>query len=165
MYDLKFILAFVKSIKQSLLIFKFFYNIYNDCFKLCHNLLNLINPLFKSETLNNNELQNYRPVSYLSFLLKIIKTVILRQLTGHMECNQPFCEMLPAYQKNHSSKTVIVKVYNNILSKFDDNKNVVLILFDLSAAFDTINHGRLMQKLHLQYSITNTAPCWFNSYL
>ena len=44
--------------------------------------LALINPLLKSETLNNNELENYRPISNLSFLSKIIKIVVLRQLIG-----------------------------------------------------------------------------------
>ena len=106
------------------------------------------------------ELQNYRPVSNLSFLSKIIETVVLRHLNGYIECNQLFCKMQSAYRR-----TAIVKVHNDILSKLDDHKNVVLMLFDLSAAFDTIKHGCLMQKLHFQYGITSTALCWFNSYL
>ena len=59
-----------------------------------------------------------------------------------------FCVMQSAYRRNHSCKTAIVKVHNDILSKLDDHKNVVLMLLDLSAAFDTINHGCLMQELH-----------------
>ena len=75
--------------------------------------------------LNNNDLQNYRPVSNFYFLSKIIETVVLRQLTGYIECNELFHEKQSVYQRNHSCETAIVKVHNDIFSKLDDHKNVV----------------------------------------
>ena len=125
----------------------------------------LVKPQLKSNTLDHNVLHNYRPVSNISFLSKILESVVLKQLSEYLESNQLLCRVQSAYRTLHSCETAIVKVHNDIVSKLDKGNNVVLMLFDLSAAFDTINHDCLLKKLQFLYGISGTALSWFASYL
>ena len=61
-----------------------------------------------------------------------------------------------AYRAHHSCETALVKVHNDIRLMLDSKLNVVLILFDLSVAFDTVNHGLLIKKLKLQFGLDGT---------
>ena len=69
-----------------------------------------------------------------------------------------------AYRMNHSTETAMLRVQNDILRALGDNKVVLLVLIDLSAAFDTVNHKRLINTLHA-IGITGKAFAWFTSYL
>ena len=52
-----------------------------------------------------------------------------------------------AYRSNYSCETALVKMHNDILSILDTKSNAVVLLFDLLAAFDTVNHDLLLSKL------------------
>ena len=70
-----------------------------------------------------------------------------------------------AYKKGHSTETALLKVQNDILIDID-NKNIsILVLLDLSAAFDTIDHEVLLSRLEKRYGIKGTTLKWFRSYL
>ena len=69
-----------------------------------------------------------------------------------------------AYRVNHSTETAMLPVQNDIIRALGDNKVVLLVLIDLSAAFDTVNHERLLSTLHA-IGITGKALAWFASYL
>ena len=124
----------------------------------------IIRPLLKKLGLET-ELKNYRPVSNLCFLSKLIEKIVAKQFVDHLVKHKLMDPLQSAYKKYHSTETALVKVQNDILIDID-NKNVsLLVLLDLSAAFDTIDHGILMKRLENNYGIKGTALKWFRSFI
>ena len=70
-----------------------------------------------------------------------------------------------SYKSHYSTETVLVKVQNDILKAIDNNRSVILLLLDLSAAFDTVDHSILLSRLQNRFGIRNIALKWFHSYL
>ena len=70
-----------------------------------------------------------------------------------------------AYKRYHSSETALLRVQNDILRSIDNGENVVLVLLDLSAAFDTVNHETLLSRLSTRYGFCGSVLKWFTSYL
>jgi len=70
-----------------------------------------------------------------------------------------------ACRQYHSTETVVTKVYNDMLMAADSGQVSALCLFDLSAAFDTVDHDLLMRRLERQYGVRSVVLQWFNSYL
>ena len=125
----------------------------------------LVRPLLKKSTLEPELFQNYRPVSNLSFLSKVLEKVVSSRLLTHM-ANQHLHEPLQsAYKSYHSTETALVRVQNDILRSLDRKNGTVLVLLDLSAAFDTIDHNTLFDLLEHRLCITGSALHWFKSYL
>ncbi len=127
-------------------------------------LANVI-PLLKKPSLDQNELKNYRPVSNLSFVSKLIEKVVAEQLNTHLVENCLLEEFQSAYRKGHSTETALLRVQSDILCAIDQGKAAYLILLDLSAAFDTIDHQMLLTYMESYLGVTGTALNWFTSYL
>ena len=125
----------------------------------------LVKPLLKKPSLDQNVLKNYRPVSNLPFLSKILEKIVCNRLIEHININSLYEPLQSAYRKGHSTETALVKVHNDILMNLDSNRGVVLFLLDLSAAFDTIDHSQMIQRLENRIGIKATALEWFSSYL
>ena len=70
-----------------------------------------------------------------------------------------------AYRCYHSTETALLKVQNDLLVAMDKSCGVFLVLLDLSAAFDTIDHDILNKRLHDNLGLSGTALAWMNSYL
>ena len=70
-----------------------------------------------------------------------------------------------AYKQFHSTETALIRVQNDILTNLDNKRGVILVLLDLSAAFDTIDHDTLLHQLQHRLGISGTALQWFQSYL
>ena len=75
---------------------------------------------------------------------------------------QPFQS---AYREGHSTETALVRVFNDLVLNADANKINILCLLDLSAAFDTIDHGILLTRLEKTFGINGIALVWLQSYL
>ena len=125
----------------------------------------IVKPLLKKPSLDKNELKNYRPISHLPFLSKLLEKVVLRQLLAHLEQNQLCNAFQSAYRAGHSTETALLRIMNDLLCAMDQNKVSVLLLLDLSAAFDTIDHSILLSRLGTVFGISSTALSWFESYL
>ena len=125
----------------------------------------LVRPLLKKTSLDPDVLGNYRPVSNLSFLSKLIEKCSHLQLTEHIEKNNLFPRLQSGYRKGHSCETAVIKIHNDILMAMDRKSHVVLMLIDLSAAFDTINHAYLLRRLQTVYNIDGDVLQWIKSYL
>ena len=125
----------------------------------------LVKPLLKKSTLDSNDFKNYRPISNLPFLSKVMEKIVASRLTAHMTENSLHENMQSAYKAKHSTETALVKVQNDILLELDKKRGVVLALLDLSAAFDTIDHDLLLKTLADRIGITGNALLWFKSYL
>ncbi|KAL5257842.1 hypothetical protein ACHWQZ_G012699 [Mnemiopsis leidyi] len=124
-----------------------------------------IRPGLKKPSLDVDELKNYRPISNLTYLSKILEKVVHEQLYTFIDSNDMFSSFQSGYKKNHSCETAVTKIHNDILMMIDKKENVVLLLLDLSAAFDTINHRLLLNKLQRLYGINDVAINWLSSYL
>ena len=108
----------------------------------------IVKPLLKKPSLDKNLLKNYRPISNLPFLSKIVLHKLLSHLQEHHLSN-PF---QLAYRVEHSTETVLLRVVNDILSALDNGNVSVLLLLDLSANFDTIN-SPLQPELCIWHSV------------
>ena len=124
-----------------------------------------IRPVIKKSSLDPEDLNNYRPISNLSFLSKVLEKIVALQITSYLAENNLCSKMQSAYKKNHSTETVILRVFNDINHAIDNQMEVVLILLDLSAAFDTIDHKILIERLRDRFGFKNTALQWFKDYL
>ena len=125
----------------------------------------IVKPLLKKQNLDPDNLKNYRPVSNLSFLSKLIEKVVLVQLSDHLSENNLFCLNQSAYRACHSTETALLKIVNDLLTALDDNKVSLLSLLDLSAAFDTIDHSILLSRLNTSFGLSGNVLSWFSSYL
>ena len=127
----------------------------------------LIIPLLKKSNLNSDDFKNFRPVSNLPFISKVIEKVVAVQLVNYIDENnlQVGEPLQSAYKHYHSTESTLLKVHNDILKAVDNQQTVVLLLLDLSAAFDTVDHGILIHCLESRFGIKVKALQWFRSYL
>ena len=112
-----------------------------------------LTPLIKKIILDAEILKNYRPVSNLSFLSKLIERIVCVQLVNHLDKNGLYEVFQSAYRQLHSTETALLRVQNDILQAVDSRGGAILVLLDLSAAFDTIDHETLIRTLDI-----NSAP-------
>lgn len=124
----------------------------------------IIKPLLKSSSLDKSVLTNYRPVANLSLLSKIIERAAMKQVTDYLEYHNLVNKFQSSYRANHSTETALLRVYNDILCNLDQGNDVVLILLDYSAAFDTIDHSILMRRLKITFGLSGIVLEWFKSY-
>lgn len=125
----------------------------------------VVTPSLKKPTLNRNEFKNYRPVSSLPFEAKLMEKVALKRLSEHMSTNNLHEKLQSAYRQMHSTETALMIVQHDISTALDDSKGVLLVLLDLSSAFDTIDKSILLNILEGRLGITGTALRWFESYM
>ena len=134
--------------------------VFPESYKVAH-----IKPLLKSTSLDKDILSNYRPVSNLSYLSKLLERCVLRQFTKYLNTNKLFCEFQSAYRKFHSCETALIKICDDVLRNLDSGKCIFILFLDLSAAFDTISHDILIDILKNKYGVSGQVLKWFQSYL
>ena len=125
----------------------------------------VIFPLLKKPSLDPNELKNFRPISNLPFISKIIEKLVLVQISHHLSANNLLNQFQSAYRPGHSTETALLKIVNDLLLSLDDGKISLLASLDLSAAFDTIDHNILLHRLQHDFGLSGTVLDWFSSYL
>ena len=125
----------------------------------------LVRPLLKKPGLDHTILKNFRPISNLQFVSKLTEKAVAKQITEHMSTHGLFPSLQSAYRKYHSTETALLKVKNDLLLNMNNGHVTILVLLDLSAAFDTVDHDLLLQKLQSVIGIQGTALSWFQSYL
>ncbi|KAK3545134.1 hypothetical protein QTP70_001419 [Hemibagrus guttatus] len=121
-------------------------------------------PILKKPALDTSDISNYRPVSLLSFLSKILERVVCNQLSDYLMQNNLHDPNQSGFKAAHSTETALLAVTEKLHSARSAKLSSVLILLDLSAAFDTVNHKTLLSTLR-SLGICGTAWEWFASYL
>ncbi|KAK3528602.1 hypothetical protein QTP70_005012 [Hemibagrus guttatus] len=121
-------------------------------------------PILKKPALDPSDISNYRPVSLLSFLSKILERVVCNQLSDYLMQNNLHDPNQSGFKAAHSTETALLAVTEKLHAARSAKLSSVLILLDLSAAFDTVNHKTLLSTLR-SLGICGTAWEWFASYL
>lgn len=124
----------------------------------------IVRPLLKKVGLEL-ELANYRPVSNLSFLSKLIEKAALYRLNTHTNDNELLPKNQSAYRRFHSCESALLRLIHDLLAAMEKQEVTALIALDLSAAFDTVDHDILLEVLESQYGVCKTALQWLDSYL
>ena len=109
--------------------------------------------------------KNFRPVSNLSYISNLSERAGAEQFMEHLTANNLHSQLQSAYKQQHSTETALLKVKNDILMSMDEQHVTLLVLLDLSAAFDTIHHDKLIGRLESDLGITDNALAWFKLYL
>ena len=108
---------------------------------------------------------NFRPVSNLTFISKVIEWYILLQVSQCCDTFRLQPDYQWAYREHYSCETAILKLSNDILWGMEGQSITSLVALDLSATFDTVNHHILLSILSNNYVIQGEALKWFNEYL
>ena len=124
-----------------------------------------VTPVVKKPGLDAADPSSYRPISNLPVISKLLERLVVRQLVGYLELHSLLPQLQSGFRRNHSTETAVLKVLSDILSAVDCGDVAALALLDLSAAFDTVDHEILLERLRCSYGISGRAHDWFESYL
>ena len=113
----------------------------------------------------HDNLANYRPISNLSFLSKLLERLILKRLLLHLDSFSSIPKFQSGFRKSHSTETALLRIHNDLLLAMENKRVSALILLDLSAAFDTVDHDILLSRLSLNFGVTSSALSLLSSYL
>ena len=106
----------------------------------------------------------YRPIALLPVFSKVIEKVMARALNRHLENNLLYSDKQHGYRQKRSTATALIQLQEDIVKKFEEGKSSALLCYDSSAAFDTVTHSILLEKLKL-YGASDSVISWFSSYL
>ena len=131
---------------------------------VCPKLLKIakVIPIYKKD--DPQQISNYRPISILPSISKILEKIIHNRLYTFVTTNNLLSPNQYGFRKNHSTDLAVVELYDKITNAMAEKQHVIGIFMDLSKAFDTLNHDILLYKLKT-YGIRGTALSWFKDYL
>ena len=109
--------------------------------------------------------KNFRPVSNLPYVSKLTEKAVIVQWNYHTESNELLPEKASTYRRDHSTETALVKVQSDMFAAMDNQHVTLLVMLDLSAAFDSVNHEMLLNTMASRFGISGTILDWVRSYL
>jgi len=124
-----------------------------------------ITPLLKKSDMDLADVRSYRQISNLSVMSKLLERLVVRQLLDYLNKSSLLPRLQSAYRVGHSTETAVLKVLSDILLTIDSGDLPALVLLDLSAAFDTVDHDILIRRLKTSYGLSGMVLQWFQTYL
>lgn len=125
----------------------------------------IVKPLLKKAGAEESSPANFRPVSNLTFISKVLERIANHQLIGYLSASHLLPRLQSAYRRGHSTETALLKVFSDLVNAIDSGQLALLSLLDMSAAFDTVDHDILMQRLSSSFGIKDRALSWLESYI
>ena len=122
-------------------------------------------PLLKKTGLDQDNLSNYRPISNLNTISKIIERLFLSRLRIHIAATGNFNSKQSGFRTNHSTETALQSILNDVYRAIDAKKLTLLVALDISAAFDALEHNILLRRLQYTFGISGPALNWIGLYL
>ncbi len=119
----------------------------------------IVVPIFR--TGDANEPKNYRPISLLPIVSKVLERVIAKQLVKYLDGNHLLSNTQHGFRSLLSTETALLTLSNKLYENKDNRKISLLTLCDLSKAFDSVNHDILISKLNK----LGNDNFWFSNYL
>ena len=122
-------------------------------------------PRLKKTNADPTDVKNYRPISNLTFVSKLVERLVCRQLVDFLEKEHLLPVHQSAYRKNHSTETAVLRIISDALLSSDRGDVTLLSLLDLSAAFDTVDHDILIDRLQTSFGVRGTVLSWIDSFI
>ncbi len=121
-----------------------------------------ITPIFKEG--DRGDPANYRPISVLPAISKILERIVHSQLYDHITTYNLLSEAQFGFRKYHSTSTCVLKLLDNVYRNIEQGKLTGVVFLDLKKAFDTVNHSILINKLR-SFNVHQNSILWFDNYL
>jgi len=128
----------------------------------CHAL---ITPIIKKAGQSHCDVQNYRPISNLTFISKLVERMVSHQLVAFPNSNRLFPKLQSGFRARHSNETATLKVFSDIIAAANQCKVTLLGFLDMSAAFDTVDHTILLERLEVSFGLSGSVLSWLTSFL
>jgi len=125
----------------------------------------LVLPILKKNNLDPDVASSYRPISNLPYVSKVIERVVAMRLSSHLSYSNLLPARQSAYRPFHSTETAVLSMHNDVARSIDNGQVSLLVLLDLCAAFDTVDHQILLSILPERFAVADTTLSWFSSYL
>ena len=113
---------------------------------------------------SQNQVENFRPISTIHFLSKVIERLIYTRILDFINKFNILNDVQYGFRKGKSTGDAVLTFTQNCYEALNDKKYLVSVFLDFKKAFDTVDHGILLRKLHC-YGFRGTANSWFESYL
>ena len=117
----------------------------------------IVSPLLKKVGVDESFPANYRPVSNVLCLSKVLERIVHRQTTTYLLQHQLFPDFQSAYRRGHSTETAVLKVFSDIIDGIEKGNFALLCLLDLTAAFDTVDQGIIKHRHTRLFGIKDKA--------
>ena len=124
-----------------------------------------ITPIIENSNLDLDDLKRYRPISNTPYLAKVLEKAAYFQINNHLMNNQLYSSNQSGYKQYHSCETALTGIVNDIQETTYRNNLAAILMLDLSAALDTVDHYRPIRKLRDDFNITGKVLSWLKSYL
>ena len=119
-------------------------------------------PIFKAG--DTSAINNYRPISVLSFFSKVYEKIVYNHVLDFVDDNNVLYDYQYGFRHSHSTQQAIITLIDRISKSLDKGDIAIIILLDLKKGFDTVDHRIRLRKLYA-YGIRGTLLKWFESYL
>ena len=110
-------------------------------------------------------MKNYRPISNLSFMSKVVERIVVRQLSEYLAANSLLPKLQSGFRRHHSTESALLRVLSDLFTVTDKGEVLLLALLDVSAAFDTVDHSILLDRLSISYGVAGSALNWMRSFI
>ena len=119
-------------------------------------------PIFKKDS--RLDVENYRPISLISNINKIIEKMMFSRLNKFLESKNVFYKLQFGFRAKNSTNHAILSMIQQLRSAMEKGETAIGVIVDFKKAFDTVNHKILLKKLE-HYGVRGIANDWFKSYL